>query len=482
MEPMIPGTGGHDFSPRTGSAPGFVRQMLARLQESEWCLVELMVAAGVWTAPPPAPPTAKGAKGRDVEWGTALFLLNHTHLIADATTRLLAEAFEALLVLVGVKLPPSLLPPSQYAILDANKLVAPSDGSLLGTGPYELYDQRWISAFFNLVRSIVEGRIFDDGELPVPLTPDPTLVATPRQGRVTLALVSDWGTGEPAAGAVIGTLAGLDPDLVVHLGDVYYSGTPADGPFAPKGEEQANLVAPWPAVLAGRSFTLNSNHEMYSGALGYFAALGNDAAPFAAQRGCSMFALRIGDWTVLGLDSAYYADPLELYMFGSLALPAATQQMDWIASLDLEPSKVIVLTHHNALDVACDPAQQSSYTPFWTQLRTALGGDPAAWYWGHIHNGIVYASPLTVGTSFVTNTRCRCLGHGALPYGLAAALADTPQIAWHATTPAGIGAELLNGFVTLCFDLDANGNVAAITEAFHDSGNTGPVYRAAIPA
>ena len=481
MEPMIPGRGSHDFSPRTGSATGFLRQMVVRLQDSERCLVDLMVAAGVWTAPPPAATVTTGAKGSDVEWGTVLFLLNHTHLIADTTVRLLADAFEALLLVVGVRLPASILPASQYAILDANSLVAPSDGSLLGTGPYELYDQRWISAFFNLVRSIVEGHIFNDGKLPVPPALGPTLVATPRDGRVTLALVSDWGTGEPAARAVIATLAAIDPDLAVHLGDVYYSGTPADGPFEPRGEEQANLVTAWPAGLAGRSLTLNSNHEMYSGALGYFAALDDASSPFAAQQGRSMFALRIADWTVLGLDSAFYADPLELYMFGGLALPDATQQTDWIASLQLDPAKVIVLTHHNALDVLCDPAEQGSYAPFWSQVRRALAGDPAAWYWGHIHNGIVYASPLAVGTSLSTTTRCRCLGHGALPYGLAADLAATPQVVWHATTPSGTGAELLNGFAALHFDLDANGNVAAITEAFYDSGSTVPCYRAAIP-
>ncbi len=484
MEPFIPRRGGYDVSPRIGSSPGFLQQTVARLQSSEQCLIELMIAERIWTAPPPDT-TSRVAAG-DLEWGTVLFLLHHKPLIDDETVRLLADAFEALLVLEGVALPPTMLPASQYALLDANKLVAGSDGTLLGTDAYELYDQRWLSAFFNVVRSIVEGRVFNDGKLPVPPTSGPTVVAAPRNARVTLALLSDWGTGTAAAEAVMQTLVGTDPDLVVHLGDVYYSGTPAIGPFEPRGEERANLLAPWPAQFAGRSFALNSNHEMYSGAFGYFEALAGAATPFAQQCCCSMFAIAIGDWTVLGLDSAFYADPLDLYLDGSLELADARQQTAWIASLKLDPSRVIVLTHHNAVAIDCEPTQQSSIAAFWTQLRTALGGDPQAWYWGHVHNGVVYASPLTVGDpqqpTLATTTRCRCLGHGALPYGFASDLQDVPQVVWQVATPSGNGAELLNGFVTLSFAIDASGHVARITEAFHESGNPSPRYTGTLHA
>ena len=468
MEPMIPGSGPHDFRPLAGPMPGFLGQLIARLQSSEWMLVQLMVAAGVWAGAAPLPPVASREVRGDLEWGTVLFLLNHTPRIADETIRLLADAFEALLALAGVSLPPSLVPPAQYDGLDAHKLVAPTDGSLLGTAPYELYDQKWMGAFFNLVRSVVEGRIAHGGHLPIPPAGRPTHVAPARDGRVTLALVSDWGTGQPAARAVIAALAAADPDLAVHLGDTYYSGTPAAGPFQPPGEEQSNLLDPWPASLAGRSFALNANHEMYSGAQGYFAALASPGGVFAAQGECSIFAIRIGEWTVLGLDSSFHADPVELYLYGSLDSDADKRQTEWIRSLALDPARTIVLTHHNALDVGCDPTAQADYAAFWTQVRSALGGDPFAWYWGHVHNGIAYASPLTVGDAaapvLATTTRCRCLGHGALPYGDATDLDGNATVVWRTSTKSGVGAELLNGFVMLTFDLATGG----MSEAYGD--------------
>ena len=480
MEPMIPGRGAHDLTPLAGPMPGFLEQLMARLQSSEWSLVELMVAQGVWTGAVPPPPAASREVRGDLEWGTVLFLLHHTRRIEDGTVRLLADAFEVLLALGGVSLPQSVLAQTHYEWLDANKVVATADGSLLGTGPYELYDQKWISSFFNLVRSIVEGRIAHDGRLPIPPAGEPTLVATGRDGQVTLALVSDWGTGQPAARAVIGTLAAIDPDLAVHLGDTYYSGTPPTGPFEPRGEEQSNLVDPWPAALRGRSFTLNANHEMYSGALGYFAALESPTGVFAAQNGFSTFAIRIGEWTVLGLDSSFHADPVELYLYGSLDSVIDKRQTDWIGSLALDPARTIVLTHHNALDIACDPTAQTDYATFWTQIRAALGGDPFAWYWGHVHNGIVYASPLVIGDAAApvlsTTTRCRCLGHGALPYGDATDLRGNTNIVWRTSTPSGVGAELLNGFVTLTFDLATGG----VTEAYFDGGDVTPRDRRAL--
>ena len=476
MEPLIPGRGGHDFTPRVGPMPGFLGQLVARLQSSEWMLIELMVAQGLWTGPVPPAPMARAEVRGDIEWGTVLFLLDHPGRIEDETVRLLARAFDELLGAVGTARPASLLPDAAYDHLDVNAPVATSDGSLLGTGPYELYDQRWIHAFFNLVRSIVEGHVAHGGRPPMPV-PGATVIAAPRDGRVVLALVSDWGTGEPAARAVIGTLAAVDPDLAVHLGDTYYSGTPAFGPFEPRGEEQSHLVDLWPASLRGRSFTLNANHEMYSGALGYFAAIEDAAGPFAAQNGCSVFAIRIGGWTVLGLDSAFHADPVDLYLYGSLDGPLDTRQTEWIGSLRLDPAQVIVLTHHNALDPACDPATQRRYAPFWAQIRGALGGDPAAWYWGHIHNGIAYRSPLVIGDDadpvLSTTTRGRCLGHGALPYGNATDLDGNAGIAWRTATPSGRGAELRNGFVTLTFDLAAGD----VTEAYFDSGDTVARFR-----
>src|SRR5207344_3584176 len=104
---------------------------------------------------------------------------------------------------------------------------------------------------------------------------------------------------------------------------------------------------------------------------------------------------------------------------------ATGTQGKWISGLKLNPANTIVLTHHNGFAPDCS----SVVTAFWNDMRTVLGGDPYAWYWGHVHNGIVYDAPVTIGT-FKTNTLARCLGHAALPYGFSSELSGNKQIAW----------------------------------------------------
>src|SRR5262245_16112780 len=43
-----------------------------------------------------------------------------------------------------------------------------------------------------------------------------------------VALVGDWGTGAQPAIQVLREIASFKPDVLVHLGDIYYSGTPSE--------------------------------------------------------------------------------------------------------------------------------------------------------------------------------------------------------------------------------------------------------------
>src|SRR5207253_2455371 len=87
-----------------------------------------------------------------------------------------------------------------------------------------------------------------------------------------IALIGDWGTGPWTDGTipypaveVMNQVKQLTPDFTIHLGDVYYAGTAGFG----SDEEVKNFVDLWVSGTRG-SFMLNSNHEMYSGAQGYF--------------------------------------------------------------------------------------------------------------------------------------------------------------------------------------------------------------------
>jgi hypothetical protein len=96
------------------------------------------------------------------------------------------------------------------------------------------------------------------------IDPPPTPLTIPDNARI--ALFADWGTGLYGAPAITKCIEGLDRcDVVLHLGDTYYSGE-AD-------EVRDRLVANWPKRPAGTiNLALNGNHEMYSGAQSLFSS------------------------------------------------------------------------------------------------------------------------------------------------------------------------------------------------------------------
>jgi Calcineurin-like phosphoesterase len=323
------------------------------------------------------------------------------------------------------------------------------DGVIWGAGKYEQFDPGWAEAFAVFLESLIVGKH--------PFMAIPQTVPIP--DTVTIALAGDWGTGDwrtasnPAPSTDVRThMAFLQPDLAIHLGDVYYSGT--------EDQEQHLLVNLWPAGSKG-SFALNSNHEMYSGSKPYFQAIAN--APFSQQKGCSYFALENNNWVIVGLDSAYFSDEIGLYMNGSLG-PAMGTQVQFLQQLVATNKKVIVLTHHNGL-----AEDGSSPTDLWGQVMSGFPADkgPDYWYWGHVHAAVVYNNQDPQGR----NVPCRCCGHGALPWGQATELDNPANVAWHENRPANdpdIPQRVLNGFAILRLDgtdigetfYDENGGVA----------------------
>jgi hypothetical protein len=336
--------------------------------------------------------------------------------------------------------------------LDAGAVITVGDdGVIWGTGKWQQLDPGWAESFAVFLESLLP---VIGGKHPFSDTPQTIQIAS---DQVTIAIAGDWGTGDwrtssnPAPSTDVRThMAFLRPDITVHLGDVYYSGS--------SEEEQHELVMLWPAGLTG-SFTLNSNHEMYSGAKPYFQVI--DKPPFDQQRGCSYFALETPHWVIVGLDTAYFSPEMGLYMNGLLYPEGAPNAQggflkEKAADAQAKGKSVILLSHHNGFD-------DTGTTPntLFNQVMSAFpnGGSPAYWYWGHEHFAAVYKPQGPSGTL------CRCCGHGALPWGQASALTNSPNVVWHETRSANdpdIPQRVFNGFAVLRLD------GPNIQEAFYD--------------
>jgi hypothetical protein len=316
-------------------------------------------------------------------------------------------------------------------------------GAIWGTGKYQQLDPGWLGAVAAWLEHLILGKYsFPPGTPPVASIPD----------QLTIAIAGDFGTGDwgtataPAASTKIATKAipSLAPNLTIHLGDVYYEGS--------SSEETNYLVKLWPHGSGPATcYTMNSNHEMYSGAKPFFVdAVGSPL--FSAQAPYSFFALENTNWVIVGLDSAYYSDELTLYMNGSLG---GSAQVDFLKAQAQKGKKMILFTHHNGL-----AEDGSAPTGLWNEVMSCFpaGSGPVYWYWGHVHAGAVYAPKGGV--------QCRCTGYAALPWGCASNLAKpNPNVVWFESRNADDDTDnlrVLNGFTYLQLD------GATLNEAFYD--------------
>ncbi len=389
------------------------------------------------------------------QYGLGLYVIDTTHPILSR-----------LLDFPKTQITPALLLTWEAEIGDAG--VDDYEGSLIALGKYENLDAAWVTALIYYLALKLGVREVSS------LAPFGTTPATISAAgdTVTIALVGDWGTGSWMDGSidcpalqVISQVKQLAPDYTIHLGDVYYAGTAG---FLDSDEEVSNFVNSWVAGSQG-SFMLNSNHEMYSGAQGYFGK-GLKAAPFAEQNNTSYFAIENDKWIVIGLDSAYY-DQSPLFMNGALI---DDDQINFIKDLDTANKTVIVLTHHNPTNIEGTGTAQLT---LWNDVTSALGRTPDFWYWGHIHNGIVYSDQSFAAQN---GTKARCVGHSAIPFGVGYGLqnpdgSNKPSIEYfahellssaYANTDAQQANRVLNGFALLTLKADS------IAEEFIDQTGT----------
>ena len=265
---------------------------------------------------------------------------------------------------------------------------------------YSQCDPRWAETLAAYARTFR----LDGTPAPIPYIryADPAdFVITAPSPTMRIALLSDWGTGTQQARRVARLLAQQQPDAVIHLGDIYFSGTPE--------ECSAHFLEPLRAVLPDqRLFTLCGNHDVYSGGGGYYGLLRHIGQP------ASYFCLRSPDrsWQLLAADTGLNdRNPLDE--------PAALTRIDpaeeaWhLDKLQGFAGQTVLLSHHQPFSAFAQigPAAQHSPTNpnlMATHARLAQAGTIDAWFWGHEHRLRRYAPYLGVMAG-------RNIGYGAIP-------------------------------------------------------------------
>ena len=255
-------------------------------------------------------------------------------------------------------------------------------------GAFSETDPRWVASWIS--EGIAKFR------KPVDF---PKKAATPVMlgDKTRLVLVGDWGSGVDRAQKVAKMMRkwiesavadGFDTH-VIHLGDVYYSGW--------AGEYRDRFLKHWPVLAAEAgaigSWSLNGNHDMFSGGHDFFGTLLTDPR-FARQEGSSYFSLTHKHWEILGLDTAFKDHEL------------AGDQPQWVQDrlTAAKPRRGMLLSHHQLFS-----AYEKDGPKLAENLRDVLAaGLVPAWFWGHEHRCALYAPHQGVKYG-------RCIGHGGVP-------------------------------------------------------------------
>jgi hypothetical protein len=241
----------------------------------------------------------------------------------------------------------------------------------------------------------------------------------------TIAIIGDWGTGMSDALALLQQIeSNFHPDVLIHLGDIYYSGLPSED----SGHFTALIGQVWPANPP-LVFTLDGNHDRYAGTGGGYYPLIASLNPGAGlPQPNSYFALRNNFWQFVAMDTGYHdTDPFTVNSNLTFLEPSEVAwHLDKIQNngvgvdTTINPSGVrgtILLSHHQLISFT-GLGNNPAGAPLAVNSNLANAFSPVFnlidfWLWGHEHDLCIF-EPYSMGPGQPLPAG-RCVGASAVP-------------------------------------------------------------------
>lgn len=275
---------------------------------------------------------------------------------------------------------------------------------------------------------------------------------------LVVGLVGDWGCGNAGSRRVMEELSKQQPDVLLHLGDTYYSGT--------EEEQRTLILEPLREFLNGvPMFAVPGNHDYYSNGSGFLHLLDELAETQASNQQASFVALRGQGWQIIMLDTGLL-DSFQLNTVAK-AVPLGRaweklnrgtmtflpdDQLQWaLKQIEIGEAmglRTILMSHHQlfsrrgGLGYANGKVRERAFssdlhagiyeTSQWhTSSEQLPGGLPedvppaantrlldqfptdvlkkvSAWYWGHEHSAAIFKP-------YAGLQRGRLVGNGCIP-------------------------------------------------------------------
>jgi hypothetical protein len=220
----------------------------------------------------------------------------------------------------------------------------------------------------------------------------------------TVLMVGDWGTHMPDNAALLRqAVRKFRPQAIIHLGDVYYSGT--------VDECTNNVLNVIDRIYSDSSlgprapfFAIPGNHDYYSGGGGFYHTIDtvNSGIPGCTQA-ASFFCLRTADdkWQFLGMDTGFNDRVPTNQLMKPDGPDLHENEMEWHDDkLKLEnfAGSTILLSHHQLIS-----AKERLTKDGRQHLNERLYGKfgkyfdrVSAWFWGHEHNLIFFEDNMKI--------------------------------------------------------------------------------------
>ncbi|HEX4577728.1 MAG TPA: metallophosphoesterase [Edaphobacter sp.] len=219
-----------------------------------------------------------------------------------------------------------------------------------------------------------------------------------------IAIIGDWGTGDAVAINLLNQIAAFKPDILLHLGDVYYSGT--------QSEATDNFIAICRQILGSSIplYSLCGNHDMYSGGDGYYWLIDH------IGQQSSYFSLQNDHWQFLAMDTGHNDhDPLTIAtnMTSLVNIPGWSEANWHLNKIQQAGNRRIALFSHHQLfspfaSVGNVGSQQYAYNPYLFSNFQSVLSKVDIWFWGHEHTLALY-------DPYMGLVRGRCVGASAVP-------------------------------------------------------------------
>lgn len=228
--------------------------------------------------------------------------------------------------------------------------------------------------------------------------------------KCSIIFFSDWATGSKSSINLLKEVSKLNPDIVIHLGDVYFSGT--------LKETKNNLVNPFKKYLSPQTkiFIIPGNHDYYSGTEGVNYALKS------FEQYSTYFSLYNSRIQIEGMDTGFNdSNCFNVLRERSHNVTTIEEEKDWHLHRSTiaieEKRKLVFLSHHQVISPWMHAGHvNGKLSPLnidlFNQYRTVISSVDL-WLYGHDHSFAIM-NPYVFQN--VVLLRARLIGNGDCQY------------------------------------------------------------------